>query len=109
MSLTVFGVSLLVAALATPAVAGQGWYLLAPPLEREGKRFMIEAPLSRYRQLGAFDSAAECEKVRVTSAPRSLKQSTPAEKALAEDLDTFTRCIATNDPRLQEPRGWFTR
>ena len=55
----------LFAGLAAPVVAGSGWLLLVPPEVpghgEGGTKFEVHAPLARWRQVQAFDTARECE------------------------------------------------
>ncbi len=58
------------------AWAGQGWYLMLPPVKNEqilsmtklpaaDKIYDVKAPLSKWRQdTPSFDTAAQCEKTR---------------------------------------------
>jgi hypothetical protein len=50
---------------AVPAYAGQGWYLLVPPqvpTPQGSDRWLTEAPLKKWWQNRAFDSALACER-----------------------------------------------
>lgn len=55
----------LFAGFAAPVVADSGWVLLEPPeVSRHGEGGMkpeVSAPLARWRQVQAFDTARECE------------------------------------------------
>jgi hypothetical protein len=55
--------------LAAPVVAGSGWLLLAPPElpghGEGGTKFEVHAPLDRWTQVRAFDTARECEDGKV--------------------------------------------
>jgi hypothetical protein len=56
------------AGLAAPVVAASGWLLLMPPEvpgHGEGGKFEVHAPLARWRQVQAFDTARECEEFRL--------------------------------------------
>jgi hypothetical protein len=81
------------------ALALVGWYLMvAPTSGKEGdpeSKFLFHAPLSKWRQLGEFDSATECNEQRekwVTTV-LSLSSDTPE--------GTWALCVATDDPRLK--------
>jgi len=87
------------------ALALVGWYLMAPPPEGRA-----EAPLSRWKLLQSYDSAATCERERgkeVTEATKELDSvdgkgaASTAFKQYLEDT-TLLKCIATDDPRLNE-------
>lgn len=54
---------------ATPAQAGEGWYLLAPPARfldaaKNIVRIGTDDPLSSWSQIRSFDTATECESAR---------------------------------------------
>jgi hypothetical protein len=103
-----------------------GWYLMLPP-NVPGKPPDIEASLSQWLQMGAFDSATACTKKRDSSLHLAKKklakikremESLPytenqqfnevAPKVYQDDLTASTfalqmqasRCIASDDPRL---------
>jgi hypothetical protein len=108
------------------ALALIGWYLMAPPLSKDGKP-NLSAPLSQWNQTGGFDSAKACDNKResrrklaaealnevqqemeaLPPSNRPLSQSAP--KVYQDDVfaSTFavlvaaSRCIATDDPRLK--------
>lgn len=58
------------AGLAAPVVAGSGWLLLKPPEVpghgEGGTKFEVHAPLPRWRQVQAFDTAQVCEHAKRT-------------------------------------------
>jgi len=66
------------AVLAGPVVAGSGWLLLAPPeLPRLGDgdtMFAVNAPLDRWKQVQAFDTAKECERGKDEEWSHALKE-----------------------------------
>ena len=88
------------------ALALVGWYLMLAPAQ--GGRFIPDAPLSQWIQAGGFDTASKCEQVR------SLANQKFSDKFAAYDPDTLhkadpvravdsiSRCIASDDPRLKE-------
>jgi hypothetical protein len=49
------------------AMAAQGWYMLAPPIEPSGQRLVVQrhAPISRWSQSGVYDTAAACGADRI--------------------------------------------
>jgi hypothetical protein len=53
---------LVVFLFAVPALAGKDWYLLSPPKIPGVMEFDEKAPLKRWEQHGAFDSAEDCER-----------------------------------------------
>jgi hypothetical protein len=99
---------------------GQGWYLLTPPMKGDPwgcasqkpkavercARLSIDqdAPLARWGQLGAFDTAGSCEDGRGEMIGRVTTR-IDLDKA---DVDTWvtilktiqSQCVATDDPRL---------
>jgi hypothetical protein len=80
------------------ALALVGWYLMQPPTHRiaNGKTvFEDELPLTLWRQIGAYDTAKECQ------AQIEHMETLPAKMAEVEGAE-FVRCIATDDPRLKE-------
>jgi hypothetical protein len=81
-----------------------GWYLMLPPLSRDGRRVASEAPQSQWVIDSAYDSAAGCEAAlaqKVSEAWESLKQagSNPANDLLVKDA-AFAHCIAADDVRV---------
>jgi hypothetical protein len=76
------------------ALAFLGWYLMIAP--GKGDKFLVNAPLSKWRQLGEFDSAAECDKQRSEWMATIIRLSAPGT---AEG--EWARCIASDDPRLK--------
>ncbi len=105
--------SALVIVLSGPltADAGQGWYLLAPPINPAsgGTRLTVEgdAPLSRWSQSGAYDTAAACEVdrltmtkvLRVQAADETTKDR--SNQKLMYEAHLQSRCITSDDPRLK--------
>ncbi len=83
------------------ALALVGWYLLQPPLSSPGK-LDTSAPLSKWNQSKAYDSAAKCEDERLAVLNSYIAH------PKAKDADWFTRlsyssrCVASDDPRLEE-------
>jgi hypothetical protein len=106
------------------ALAFVGWYLLVPPLLRDGVDF--NASLSEWGQREAFDTASACEQERsrlfdcgailndaktgnVTEAcgapvkTRSAAKDKREETAIAQlaEQDMEGRCVEADDPRLK--------
>jgi hypothetical protein len=95
---------LLVALLfAIPEFASQGWYLLSPPKIPGAMEFDEKAPLARWEHHGAFDSAEDCERNlngwRARAMDRFKLVDRVENKYLSESA-IFSRCIASDDPRL---------
>ncbi len=102
------------------ALALAGWYLMAPPLNVGGK-VDVEMPFRKWTQLATFDSAPDCQKALFTfQDARAQKPTTDPEWNEAKDSALRTgqqpplnrkemdkvfselRCIASDDPRLEE-------
>ena len=92
--------------------AGLGWYLLSPPVYTAGPRqgeIALDASYPEWSQLGAFDSATECE-IGASDVRRKARESAVAMKG--DDKETrqlrsfmaasaVARCVASDDPRLR--------
>lgn len=65
------------AVFAAPVVAGSGWLLLAPPElpghGEGGTKFEVHAPLDRWTQVRAFDTAQECEDLKTKRSYEALR------------------------------------
>jgi hypothetical protein len=74
-----------------------GWYfLVAPVVGKDGQvHYDYAAPLSKWNQERAFDTADECEAYR-TQLLKASKGAGTAATAILMD-----RCIASDDPRLK--------
>ena len=79
-----------------------GWYLMVPPWSSPG-HFNDNAPLRKWHQVGAYDSASECEQDMVRTVQHFQR-----DKALNSATANFNaaiyaagQCIATDDPRLK--------
>jgi len=82
-----------------------GGYLLVPPsMPLDHPQRETHAPLSRWAQVEAFDSANACETFRQQLMGRAGK--VPLQPHVKrENLKTAvidSECIATDDPRLKE-------
>lgn len=96
-----------------------GWYLIAPPINSRGD-IRADAPLAYWELEMSFDSATGCESARtalqdwaIEDKPRSEAQFEAAESApegfsllyrlyQLEVRVPAAKCIASNDPRLDE-------
>lgn len=107
---------LLALLLPTSAMAGQGWYLLTPPqrlspIETKVGDVDVAAPVYKWKQEQAFDTAQECERERIAArvkaatALRGFQQGNTnlvyKMQTLANLADLSAVCIATDDPRLK--------
>ena len=77
-----------------------GWYLMAPLPDHPG------APLSYWSQLGAYDTAKECQDFqdKVYRKSRRPDFRAPAGKFSTAQLRqaySETMCVASDDPRLK--------
>ncbi|MGC2441973.1 hypothetical protein [Candidatus Binatus sp.] len=81
------------------ALALVGWYLMMPPVTPDG-RVQKSAPLSTWEITSSYDTADDCEKVRLVSSGwmansnGQKREHTPRADAEA--------CVSTDDPRLKE-------
>src|SRR5262249_20232241 len=103
--------SVSLALLAGPAFAGQGWYLLGPP--NDSSFVYPRAPLKHWDQVGAFDTTKDCEQARSTWRIRAKEDyervkddmridgTIRLNDRLRHEAMEFSRCIASDDPRLQ--------
>ncbi len=114
------------ALLSTGAVAGQGWYLVAPPWDRiptdidDPRKWPITSwsevvakllkrvPYSEWATYRAFDTAEDCEKERerrIDNASKMLDRTRdlPARQAASDTMMywSLARCLASDDPRLK--------
>ena len=114
------GVALVVLALLLPAsaLAGQGWYLITPPISQvptESTTGEVDnsAALSKWNQSGAFDTAQECERERTVMKTKAIEDLKLFQQRFGEGVLTklqtlvgaamlVGRCIASDDPRLKQ-------
>jgi hypothetical protein len=93
-----------------------GWYLLIPSPERPlgehpraGWGKAVEAPLSQWQQVGAFDSASECQRTLDRlwkQAEKALEKPEPDRHLRNEQVVAYMqygsgRCVASDDPRMK--------
>jgi hypothetical protein len=92
------------------ALALVGWYLMMAPSSPDHTALVPSAPLSQWKLVGSYDTATQCMKVRsgfidrVANKVRALGPDGNAlgEAGTRESTETIVKCIATDDPRLQE-------
>jgi hypothetical protein len=84
------------------ALALVGWYLMTPPLASDRLDVERDAPLSTWKQGGAFDTAKDCE-ANLSDGLKRLDHAN-GEKQFPSFYHEFlyARCIAVDDPRLKE-------
>ena len=102
-------VTLLVALLwLSAATAGQGWYLMLPPITNGGK-IDDSRPLSQWKQEYAFESPSRCQEFKTgrwrhhESWLATNLEANPTERARAKahtEQIKLALCIASDDPRL---------
>lgn len=118
MSLVWPGALGLVLLLPAGAAAGQGWYYIVPPLSQaptatETGRFNANAAPSQWAQMGAFDTAQECERARRAKETEHLEILKTLHQEDKENISVKMRtlisasilsgrCIASDDPRLRQ-------
>src|SRR5262245_53076731 len=73
--------------------AGQGWYHLIPPYNR------LDASIREWIQLGAYDTANDCEVGRVQFAKHI--ETTDGKGSAKYQQAVYAICIASDDPRLK--------
>ncbi len=96
------------------ALALVGWYLMMPPFVRTGNEVYPDddAPLSKWRMAGSFDSAGACQQKKddyiyhpcilvVPAGSVCPQNAIPPENAAERAADIEARCIGTDDPRLK--------
>ena len=84
----------------TAALALAGWYLMGPPMNSDLK-VDDSAPISQWKIMLSFDTAAECEKKRA----QTLREIAPRKQdAPYSDIASASVCVATDDPRLKETK-----
>jgi hypothetical protein len=83
-----------------------GWYLMLPPMGGGQIGVDDQAPLSKWTVSSGFDTAAGCNAAQAKLIVDTMKLGKPPtlnamriQKAIAD-----SQCIATNDPRLKDPR-----
>ena len=92
-----------------------GWYLMMPPIKGNlpDLKTDTDAPLSRWQQRGAYDTAKACEeKLEVLQGADGLTEAesklSAGKNVTAKELQilsapiNYARCVATDDPRLKE-------
>ncbi len=101
------------------ALALVGWYLMMPPLK--GKSVVADAPLSAWKIVDRFDTAADCEnssssllkQAKKTASQEERDFKANSDRSNSQNLETIQQlyflqvvvplqeCIATDDPRLK--------
>jgi hypothetical protein len=128
---TVLVVLGLLALTSSPAISADGWYLMAPPWRTAVKpgedELDLTAPLVKWQQIRAFDTARACEDARLAivqhlekgskerldqaaqsylrhpgSDPLQTKEGDEyARRSFAASRVRASRCVSTSDPGLR--------
>jgi hypothetical protein len=80
------------------ALALVGWYLMMPPLGPDG-RIQKYAPLSQWEISSSYDSADDCEKVRLVAS--GWMPGANEKKTAHTPRGDAAICVASDDPRLK--------
>jgi uncharacterized protein YfaP (DUF2135 family) len=83
------------------ALALVGWYLMLPPLAADRPDVDRDAPLSTWRQAGAFDNAKACEANLADGLKRLDKARGETQFPSFYHSYLYARCVAVDDPRLK--------
>jgi hypothetical protein len=112
------GLTVLLSTLLVPSlVRAGGWYLLHPVAGRDAdgkERVWADTPVSSWEQEGAYATAEECEAKRLKLSregqPYLARRPLPEGWSLWASYADWSRCIASDDPRLQPmplPSPWY--
>jgi uncharacterized protein YfaP (DUF2135 family) len=80
------------------ALALVGWYLMMPPMTSD-RRIQINTPLSHWEISSSYDTADECEKVRLVAS--GWMADANGQKARHTPRGDAAICVASDDPRLK--------
>jgi hypothetical protein len=90
------------------ALALVGWYLMLPPIPTDRLLVNTDAPISKWEQYQAFDSAQECEATNlyIHKEARKVRRDRRVHPATLDDAMAEQyingECIEADDPRLKE-------
>ena len=97
------------------ALALVGWYLMMPPVNPNNMRVNTDAPISDWEIRNSFDSASQCERLRVqVHAASNNRAKYDARKSQQHPLLSYVEwqkrskaavCISAHDPRIARPRA----
>jgi hypothetical protein len=84
------------------ALALVGWYLVLPPMNSWKGLPWIDrnAPLSKWQQRAAFNSAKDCEVARKKH-ETDFALAVKSANHISSPIDDGARCVASDDPRLK--------
>ena|SRR5215469_11361214 len=79
-----------------------GWYFLVPPFTHQNLEFDSAAPISSWEQLGAYNTAMDCEMI----SGEMIKSAEKAHNKVRAARLIAGRCTSTEDPGLKD---WLSR
>jgi hypothetical protein len=98
----IIAITTLAAALLLGGTAHAGWYLMQPYYSVALNSYEVDKPISQWFHNGSFDSAAECERARNSTAEEWRAQGlTDAQVKGIMQTESVSQCIAADDPRLR--------
>src|SRR5262249_39073725 len=86
-------IALFLLLVTTPAISGQGWYLLVP-------YYSGAEPLGDWVHVSAYDTAKECEQSRLNWVKNNSDHFNDNEATSGKMIAVWSRCVASDDPRL---------
>jgi hypothetical protein len=84
------------------ALALVGWYLMVPFPDAPGKPPNFHAPLSQWNQMGAFDTAAACDKERESRRKLAAGALEQVKREIIEDFLRRNKAAQTSNQPLSE-------
>jgi hypothetical protein len=81
------------------ALALVGWYLMAPPMYSPNDVVDERAPLSQWKPINSFDTAAQCQNY-MKSLQSAVSGRPPNEQVVIRKRLAKSLCVASDDPRL---------
>ncbi len=94
------------------ALAVVGWYLMYPPMTSPNQ-VPTDWPLAEWKNVGSFDTATDCEGVKIQMADMirdpteiakmkedALKEGGHWDQQVAITRSEAAKCVSTDDPRL---------
>jgi hypothetical protein len=81
----------------TAAMALGGWSLITPPIYSQGDVVDERAPLSQWKTINSFDSAAQCRNY-INNLQSAVNGRSLGDQTVIRRRKSL--CISTDDPRL---------
>jgi len=82
------------------ALASIGWYLMAPPIDKQ--QMPISTPMSGWIIFSSHDTATDCERVKDNLESAAFADAKRGKGLSWLDSEALhSMCIATDDPRLK--------